>query len=308
MDPVTAQYLIPVATTVLSGIFGNKQQKKAQALQREQMNQQFQLQQQAFDRADEFGLKAEQAFADIPTYQTPDEFLAAMEEATRSRELGVSRVDELSRLLEDRRTRPLTGYAEGRLTEGIQRTEQNLQRLARTTGTRDIYGSLDVVSQQASRIGELAEQQMETQEQQYISALPQMSAMEQQLSGAYQGALQTLGGQRAMEQQSESAKQQQLFNFYAGAASGQAQFGQSMQLQGMANQSQFNSANLQASSLQSQAMIQGLSNVFSNMYQAGAFNPSTTNSTSTTTIPTMPDTSQTMNYLQNYTPPTLSLQ
>jgi hypothetical protein len=269
--PVAAQVAIPIATTLLSGLFGNRQQRRAEALQREQMRQQMQLQQQAFARADEFGLKAEQAFADIPTYRTPDEFLAAMEEATRARELGVSRVDELRGILEDRRTRPLSGYAEGRLTEGLQRTEQNLQRLARTTGTRDIYGSLDVVSQQASRIGELAEQQMEMQEQQYISALPQMSAMEQQLSGAYQGALQTLGGQRALEQQSEAAKQQQLFNFYAGAASGQAQFGQSMQLQGMANQSQFNAANLQASALQQQAMIQGMSNIMSSAYQAGAF-------------------------------------
>ncbi len=273
--PVAAQVAIPIATTLLSGLFGNKQQNKNRALQREQMRQNALLQQQAFDRADAFGLKAEEAFADIPTYQTPDEFLAAMEEATRARELGVSRVDELRGILEDRRTRPLTGYAEGRLTEGLQRTEQNLQRLARTTGTRDIYGSLDVVSQQASRIGELAEQQMEMQEQQYISALPQMSAMEQQLSGAYQGALQTLGSQRAMEQQSEAAKQQQLFNFYAGAASGQAQFGQSMQLQGMANQSQFNAANLQASALQQQAMIQGISNIFGSAFQAGAFGNTT---------------------------------
>jgi len=273
------------ATTIIAGgsaLLGAYQSSKARkqgARQfRDQQAMQQQMQQDASARADKFGDLAEEQFKNIPTYKTPQEFLQAMDLASGAFESGTSRLQTLQKEMEDRRRAPLSGYAEQKLTEGLQRTEQNIARLSKVGGTRDVAGLVKTLSGQASQTGALAEAEMEKQEQEYLNFLPRAMQMEQGLSAQLQGAFQTLGGQRGMEQQSEMAKQQQLFNLYSQAATGQAQFGQQVALSGMQNQAMFGAAQLQAGAQQGAAMTTAGLNALSSMAQAGAFNKDTNNS------------------------------
>ena len=251
-------YIAGLALAAYSAKKGRNQSDR-QFQQSQDMN--LQMQREAQAKAEEFGALAEEQFNNIPTYKTPEEYMKAMDLATGAYESGTSRLATLQSMIEDRAKQPLSGYAEKQLSQGLQQTQQNIAKLSKVGGTRDIYSMVNTLGQQASATGALAEVAMEKKQKELLNFLPQAMQMEQGLSSAYGGAFQMMGAQKAMEFQSEANKEQQLFNMYSSAATGQAAYGQQVGLAGMTNQANYAGASLTASAQQNAAMTNAVSNI-----------------------------------------------
>jgi hypothetical protein len=199
--------------------------------------QAFGMSDKAFADAEKFGLKAEQSINDMPMYQTPEEFLKAFEIQQGGFNSGMDRLGAFEDLLERESKQGLSGYAEKNLGMGMQTTQQNIGRMAKTGGIKDIYAATANLSQQGNNMGMMAENAMQQKRQQMINFMPQGLQMEQNLTANLAGAHQTLGSLQEKEYQSELNKNQFLTGLYMDSASASGAFGQSTYLAGLDAQS-----------------------------------------------------------------------
>lgn len=199
--------------------------------------QAFAMSEQAMADAAMFGEQAEQAIHDMPMYQTPSQFLGAFDTQQQAFDLGTSRLESITNLLERDYRQGLSGFAEQKLSEGLQTTQQNITRLAKTGGTRDIYAATGNLSDQASAMGAMSEQAMEGKKQAFMNFLPQAMQIEQGLYSNLAQGQQTLGTLQEKEYQSELMKNQMLIDLFGGAAAASSAFGQQSYLSGLDAQS-----------------------------------------------------------------------